>query len=197
MDVVLAALGLVLALPVMAVAALALALEDPGPFLHAQLREGRGGRTFRMWKLRTMYRDAEQRIVAHLQANAQARREWEQEFKLTDDPRVIPGVGTFLRRWSLDECPQLWNVLRGDMSLVGPRALPAYHLEAFGPEFRVQRRRVRPGLTGLWQVTSRGRGAIRTQEALDLRYISHWSVWTDVVILARTVRAVISGRGAR
>jgi lipopolysaccharide/colanic/teichoic acid biosynthesis glycosyltransferase len=144
-----------------------------------------------------MYGDAEQRLVEHLQRDPGAREEWEREFKLTGDPRVLPGVGTLLRRWSLDECPQLWNVLRGDMSLVGPRALPAYHLQAFGPAFRAKRERVRPGITGMWQAMSRGRGAIRTQEALDGYYISNWSIWMDLFLLAKTVEAVISGRGAR
>jgi lipopolysaccharide/colanic/teichoic acid biosynthesis glycosyltransferase len=150
-----------------------------------------------MWKLRTMYGDAEARLVEHLHRDARAREEWEREFKLTGDPRVLPGIGTLLRRWSLDECPQLWNVLRGEMSLVGPRALPAYHLQAFGPAFRARRQRVRPGMTGMWQVMSRGTGAVRTQEALDGYYISNWSIWMDIFLLAKTVQAVMSGRGAR
>lgn len=196
-DVVLTSAALVMALPVMAVAAVAIFLRDPGPVLHAQVREGRNGVQFRMWKLRTMCRDAETRLLDHLRADERARIEWEREFKITGDPRVIPGVGTFLRRWSLDECPQLWNVLRGDMALVGPRALPPYHLEAFDPGFRAKRRLVRPGVTGLWQVMSRGRGAIRRQQALDSYYISNWSIRLDLFILARTVEAVVSGRGAR
>jgi len=196
-DVVLGSLGLVLSLPMICAAAVAVVLRDPGPVLHAPFREGRNGSRFRMWKVRTMYRDADARLLECLSRDEHARREWEREFKITSDPRVLPGIGAFLRRWSLDECPQLWNVVKGDMSLVGPRALPGYHLDAFDPAFRAERRRVRPGMTGLWQVTSRGRDAIRRQQTLDSYYISNWSIWLDVFILARTVEAVLSGRGAR
>jgi Undecaprenyl-phosphate galactose phosphotransferase WbaP len=197
LDLAIAVPALVLSLPILALAAIAIVRRDPGPFLHVQPREGLDGRVFRMWKLRTMYGDAEARLVEHLHHDARAREEWEREFKLTGDPRVLPGIGTLLRRWSLDECPQLWNVLRGEMSLVGPRALPAYHLQAFGPAFRARRQRVRPGMTGMWQVMSRGTGAVRTQEALDGYYISNWSIWMDIFLLAKTVQAVMSGRGAR
>ncbi len=196
-DVAIAAIGLILVLPVLVIAAVAVTLRDPGPWWHVQTREGRGGRPFRMWKLRTMYLDAERRLAAHLAADPRASEEWGREFKLVRDPRVLPGVGTLLRRWSLDECPQFWNVIRGDMSLVGPRALPLYHLEAFGPAFRRLRQRIRPGMTGMWQVMSRGSGAVRTQEALDSYYIYNWSIWTDIFILGKTVLTVISGKGAR
>lgn len=196
-DVVFGLAGLVVTCPFMLVAAVAIVVCDPGPWRHAQVREGRNGRAFRMWKLRTMFRDADARLQNHLAGSAEAREEWQREFKLLRDPRIIPGIGTFLRRWSLDECPQFWNVIRGDMSLVGPRALPLYHLEAFDDRFRSLRRRVRPGMTGMWQVMSRGRGAIRTQEALDSYYIYNWSIWMDVFILARTIIAVLTARGAR
>lgn len=196
-DIALGSVFLLLSLPIVAVAAVAIVLRDSGPWWHAQTREGRGGRRFRMWKLRTMYQDADERLAAHLTADVRAREEWERGFKLTRDPRVLSGVGTFLRRWSLDECPQYWNVIRGEMSLVGPRALPHYHLEAFDQSFRTLRSRVRPGMTGMWQVMSRGADAIDAQEALDSYYIYNWSIWMDVFILGRTVLAVIGGRGAR
>jgi len=197
MDIALSAVGLVLLLPVMAAAAVAIKLCDPGPWWHAQTRGGRGGRPFRMWKLRTMYLDADDRLSAHLATDVAARREWEEEFKLARDPRVLPVVGNVLRRWSLDECPQFWNVIRGEMSLVGPRALPPYHLDAFGPEFRALRQRIRPGMTGMWQVMSRGRGAIRAQEVLDRYYICNWSLWMDLFVLGKTILTVPGGRGAR
>lgn len=196
-DIALGTAGMVLTFPILAVASAAIVARDRGPWWHAQIREGRDGRPFTMWKLRTMYLDADARLEAHLAADAHAREEWQREFKLTRDPRVLPVVGTFLRRWSLDECPQFLNVIRGEMSLVGPRALPLYHLEVFDPPFRALRQRVRPGMTGMWQVMSRGAGAIRRQEALDSYYIYNWSIWMDVFLLARTVLAVASGRGAR
>lgn len=197
MDVVLGTIGLVVLFPAAVLAAIAIMICDRGPWWHTQRREGRGGRLFRMWKLRTMYTDADARLSAHLDADGAARDEWQKEFKLSRDPRVIPRVGGLLRRWSLDEYPQFVNVIRGDMSLVGPRALPPYHLEAFTPEFRSLRARVQPGITGMWQVMSRGRGAITTQEALDRYYIYNWSIWVDLFVLARTVFAVLTRRGAR
>lgn len=196
-DVVAGAAALVILFPVAAMAAVAIMVCDPGPWWHAQRRAGHGGAPFRMWKLRTMYTDAEARLATHLASDVAACAEWQTEFKLSHDPRVIPIVGGVLRRWSLDEYPQFWNVIRGDMSLVGPRALPAYHLDAFEPEFRRVRGEVRPGITGMWQVMSRGRGAIRAQEALDRYYIYNWSIWMDLFVLAKTVLAVISRRGAR
>ena len=196
-DVAVATVCLAISLPVMLLAAMLVVSAERGTWWYAQVREGRGGRHFRMWKLRTMYSDADARLDRHLTTSPSARDQWAREFKLDDDPRVLPGIGAVLRRWSLDECPQFWNVIRGDMSLVGPRALPRYHLDVFEAPFRTLRQRVRPGMTGMWQVMSRGEGAIRTQEVLDSYYIYNWSIWMDAFILARTVLAVIGGRGAR
>jgi lipopolysaccharide/colanic/teichoic acid biosynthesis glycosyltransferase len=109
---------------------------------------------------------------------------------------LIPFVGRFFRRFSVDELPQLWTVLRGDMSLVGPRPFPDYHLEHFSPAFRELRLRVRPGITGLWQITLRSAGTTAEQESYDSYYIRNWSVWLDLYILSRTIAAVASGRGA-
>jgi lipopolysaccharide/colanic/teichoic acid biosynthesis glycosyltransferase len=196
LDLGIGMLSLVGALPFLLAGAVALKLRSRGPIFFCQEREGLDGRRFSVWKLRTMYVDAEQRLTQYLATNPALRQEWETHFKLADDPRVIPGIGTFLRRWSVDELPQLWNVLKGDMSLVGPRPFPEYHLQQFSADFRELRRCVRPGLTGMWQVTVRSEGGIEEQKAYDAYYIRNWSIWVDIHILARTAFTVLTGRGA-
>ena len=188
-DVVMAALGLVVLAPVLVVIALAVWLSSPGPPLFRQLRAGRFGEPFRMWKFRTMTVGAES---ARPELLAQSRDpDW---LSLENDPRVTR-VGRFLRRTSLDELPQLLNVLHGEMSLVGPRPLPlAEHARA--PEWSAPRLRVRPGLTGLWQVTGRTRTSFLEMLRIDCRYASRRSFWADLKILVQTVPAVLRGRGA-
>lgn len=195
-DIALAALLLIALSPVLLAAALAIVVVSPGSPLFAQVREGRGGRPFRMWKLRTMHHDADARLTALLQRDADRRLEWERHFRIANDPRVLPVVGRVLRRWSLDEAPQLWNVLRGEMSVVGPRPLPADNLRALRPEYRALRNRVRPGLTGLWQVSGRGETDMRELEELDARYVLSRSLRLDLRILLATPAAVLGGHGA-
>ncbi len=180
-----------LSLPVIAVAALWIKLSSRGPAFYCQTREG-----LAVWKIRTMHMDGEQILEQWFEANPLERAHWNRHFKLKLDPRVLSGIGTFLRRTSLDELPQLWTILRGRMSLVGPRPLPDYHLDAFDDEFRRLRTRVLPGLTGLWQVSTRSEGAAEVLQAMDTYYIRNWSPWLDLYILARTVTAVIFARGA-
>ena len=196
MDLVVGLPLFLLALPVIALAALAIALVSPGSPFYYQLREGYKGREVRVWKLRTMYLDAEERLEKMLADNPSARAEWEQFYKLKNDPRILPGVGHLLRKVSFDELPQLYNVLLGQMSLVGPRPFPYYHLEQFDQRFRDLRQEVLPGITGLWQVSKRSDGDLAVQEDLDSYYIRDWSLWFDVYLLARTPWAVLFGKGA-
>jgi lipopolysaccharide/colanic/teichoic acid biosynthesis glycosyltransferase len=185
----------ILALPVLGVAALWIKLAGGGSVIYRQEREGERGRSLWMPKLRTMHPDAEALLPGVLAASPQVRAEWMRGFKLKKDPRILPGVGKFLRRTSLDELPQLWSVLKGEMSLVGPRPLPRYHLNEFGTRFRALRGGVRPGLTGLWQVSDRADCDLGVQEVLDTYYIRNWSLWLDLYVLARTVRAVLFPKG--
>ncbi len=189
-DIVGAALGLVLVSPVLAIVALRIRLVDGGPVLFRQTRVGLNGREFRTLKFRTMVQDAEARLPELLDRNEIEG----QAFKVTDDPRITR-TGGFLRRSSLDELPQLWNVLRGQMSLVGPR--PPLPREVDGYDVWHRRRlSMKPGITGLWQVEARSEPAFDRWVEKDLAYIDSWSLALDLKILARTIPAVLvrSGR---
>ena len=189
LDLVVCTLLLVIAIPVIAVCALAIRLDTPGPVMFAQLRTGRDGRRFRMLKLRTMLANAEELKpqFAHLSVVPPP------DFKIPNDPRITR-VGRFLRATSLDELPQLVNVLRGDMSLVGPRPT------SFEPSryelWHTQRLDVRPGITGLWQVEGRNVTTFDERLRLDVQYIRRRSLAFDVMLLARTVVAVLRRSGA-
>ena len=192
MDVVGAAVALVVVTPLLVLLAVIVKADSPGPVVFGQKRVGRGGRTFRMLKLRTMRdgAEAQQHDVAHLNRSTDLRL-----FKIPADPRVTR-VGRVLRRWSLDELPQLYNVLRGDMSLVGPRPFFESDLEDYAAH-HFRRLAVRPGLTGLWQVSGRS-DIVDFEEVvrLDRHYIERWSLGMDLSILARTIPVVVARRGA-
>lgn len=196
LDLLIAGLALLVLGPIILVAALVVILMDGWPAFFYQDRAGLGGHRIRVPKIRTMRRGADQQLEEFLAENPSLRDEWRARYKLRDDPRLIPGVGRFFRRFSVDELPQLLTVITGDMSLVGPRPFPDYHLAQFTPAFLELRHRVRPGITGLWQITLRSEGSTDDQEALDTYYIRNWSVWFDLYVLGRTIIAVLSGRGA-
>lgn len=189
------ALG-VLTAPIVALAALAIWVVDPGPIFFKQRREGMHGRHFQIWKMRTMYVGSAEILALHLAEQAEARAEWNRYLRLANDPRILGRVGRFLRNWSIDELPQLWNVLRGDMTFIGPRPIALDHLGHLTLAARRLRTSVRPGLTGLWQVSGRSSISIREMEQLDMRYIREHSFALDCAILVKTVRAVMTRQGA-
>jgi exopolysaccharide biosynthesis polyprenyl glycosylphosphotransferase len=189
MDVAIAACGLVLAAPFLAVLAALVRLDSPGRAFYSDVRVGYKARKFRCWKLRTMSVGADSQKEALRDANERAGP-W---FKMKNDPRVTP-VGRWLRKFSLDELPQLWNVLRGEMSMVGPRPHPLDDFNGYKPE-HLRRLDVKPGLTGLWQVTARRDPSFETNLALDLDYIENWSLRLDLEILFRSLAELLNGSG--
>ena len=188
-DTVIAATALVFAAPLLTIIALVIKLESPGPVLYQAPRVGLKGRRFRCYKFRTMSADADQ-LKDRLRARNQRQGPF---FKIADDPRITR-AGRFLRRYSLDELPQLWNVVRGEMSLVGPRPHPLDDFERYDLG-DLQRLDVPPGLTGLWQVTARRDPSFERGLALDLEYIRSWTLWRDFQILYKTVAVVLHGSG--
>jgi lipopolysaccharide/colanic/teichoic acid biosynthesis glycosyltransferase len=187
---------LVFASPVIAVSATLIRVVSPGPPIFAQWRQGRDGEPFRMFKIRTMRADAEEVLNSLLLSDSVMRREWHRYGRLADDPRLIPHIGRLLRRWSLDELPQLLNVVRGEMALVGPRPLPIDLIEGLPANQILLRSKMRPGLTGLWQVSGRSDLDLAESLVLDAAYGKHWSLRLDLAILLRTPLAVLSKRGA-
>jgi len=189
LDQLLASIAVLLLWPLMLVIAVVVKLESRGSVIYPSLRVGKKGVPFACYKFRTMVPGANglRKKLRHLN---QRRGPF---FKIANDPRITR-LGRFLRKYSLDELPQLWNVLKGDMSLVGPRPHPLEDVELYGPGHE-QRLEVKPGITGLWQVTARGNPSFETCMLLDLGYIRHWSLLLDCKILLRTIPAVFAGEG--
>ena len=191
MDIILAILAVVLGSPVFLITALLVKLTSPGPIIFSQVRVGRFGRHFKFYKFRSMYIDAEARKAELLKHNESGDGVI---FKMKHDPRITP-VGRFIRKFSIDELPQLFNVILGDMSLVGPRPPLPSEVRTYTLEER-KRLNITPGITCLWQVSGRSELPFSKQIALDKEYIASRSVWKDFLILLKTIPAILTGRGA-
>jgi exopolysaccharide production protein ExoY len=194
LDIAIASCALVFLGPLLLVVAGLVYLVDPGPVFFAHRRLGQNGRPFPCFKFRTMVVDAEQRLKQLLMTSNEAREEWARDFKLRRDPRITP-IGNFLRKSSIDELPQLINVLRGEMSIVGPRPIVEGEIERYG-RYYAHYSAVKPGLTGLWQVSGRNDVSYRRRVALDVSYARNKSLGLDLRILVMTVPAVLLAKGS-
>ena len=181
-------------LPFLLVIAVMVAVDNKGNVIFAHRRIGRDGKEFKCYKFQTMIPNAQEALEKYLAENPEARKEWEESFKLTDDPRVTK-LGSILRKTSLDEMPQLWNVIKGDMSLVGPRPIVAKEIERYGEYFR-EYAMVTPGITGMWQASGRSDTTYEERVEMDTWYVRNWSVWIDLMYLFKTVKIVFTGKGA-
>jgi Undecaprenyl-phosphate galactose phosphotransferase WbaP len=186
-------LGLVF-LPILLFVALMIRLDSPGPIFYTQERLGKGGRKIKIYKFRSMHVNADRVLNEYLANNPEAREEWMQNQKLRNDPRITH-TGKWIRGFSLDEVPQLFNILKGDMSLVGPRPIMLEQKTLYGNGIDLYRS-VRPGLTGFWQVSGRNHTTFHQRTLFDSYYVRNWSLWFDINILWRTVWVVLSRTGA-
>lgn len=185
---------MVLFSPFFLVVAIGVFLSSPGPIFYAQRRVGLFGKSISVWKFRSMCANADAVLADYLARDSNAKREWERSHKLKNDPRVTR-FGRFIRKTSLDELPQFWNVLRGDMSLVGPRPVTLVEKERYGPYWPAYCS-VRPGISGLWQVSGRSRLSYERRVQLDAHYVRNWGAWMDFMILVKTIRVVLVGDGS-
>ena len=195
LDIIVASIALVFVSPLLLAVAILIRFQDGGQAVYAQKRYGRNGRTFRCFKLRSMVANADERLQEILATNPVARAEWEETQKFVNDPRITP-LGHFIRKTSIDELPQLVNILRGEMSLVGPRPIVENEIAKYG-EFYRDYCAVRPGLTGLWQVEGRSNTTYEERVQLDVKYARTRTFVGDIMIMLRTVPAVLMSRGAR
>jgi lipopolysaccharide/colanic/teichoic acid biosynthesis glycosyltransferase len=194
-DIVAALMFFALFGPLYLLVALGVCISMGRPVHFWQIRIGEGGQRFRFYKFRSMVRDSENILDDYLSKNDVARTQWDTFQKLEKDPRITP-LGKIIRKISLDELPQFWNVLKGDMSLIGPRPCMERQRSLYGRHWE-HYCAVRPGITGLWQVSGRNRLSYAQRVELDAYYVNNWSLWLDIKILAKTATAVISGEGSR
>jgi len=193
-DLAAALVGGLLLLPLLFYIAIAVKLSSRGPVIYGHDRIGKDGRHFKAWKFRSMFENASQVMEQHLDEHPELQEEWQRDHKLRYDPRITR-IGRFIRKTSLDELPQLWNVLRGDMSLVGPRPIVTAEIAKYGPYYELYTM-VTPGITGLWQVSGRNNTTYEERVQLDAYYVRNWSLWMDLYLLLRTIRIVLFAEGA-
>jgi Undecaprenyl-phosphate galactose phosphotransferase WbaP len=193
-DIFLCTLLLPLLSPLVAIISILIAIESGWPVFYSQDRLGRHGRPFHIWKFRTMVKDAQAVLEKHLQQRPELREEWDLNHKLRKDPRITR-VGAILRKTSLDELPQLWNVLKGDMSIVGPRPIVCEEVAKYKDAYPLYAKTT-PGLTGLWQVSGRNDTTYEQRVAYDAYYVRNWCIWMDLYLLLKTVAVVLTGDGA-
>jgi len=194
MDIVIAFLASLLLLPLFIVLGIAIRITSRGPIFYGHRRVGKGNSHFHAWKFRTMVANADVALMEYLAKHRELQAEWDRDHKLKNDPRVTK-LGKWMRKWSIDELPQLWNVLRGEMSVVGPRPIVDAEIAKYGEHFETFGS-VPPGITGLWQVCGRNDTTYEERVQLDMYYVHHWSPWLDLYLLARTVKTVLFTRGA-
>jgi Undecaprenyl-phosphate galactose phosphotransferase WbaP len=194
MDIIIVIFGGIIIFPFLLLIALAIKINSPAPVLYKHKRIGKDGKYFFAYKFRSMVADAEQKLQKIIETDPELRTEWENNQKLQNDPRIT-SFGKFLRRTSIDEFPQLINILKGDMSLVGPRPIVDEEISKYGEDFsRVFS--IRPGLTGLWQVSGRSHADYHDRISYDTYYLQNWSVWLDLWIIYKTIGVVFNGKGA-
>lgn len=182
-------------IPLMAIVAILIFILDPGPVIYRHARIGKDGREFGCFKFRTMVTNADVLLAGILNEQPDLKNEWDLNRKLSADPRIIQGIGDFLRRSSLDELPQLFNILKGDMSFTGPRPVTHQEVKLYGSD-ATWYMKVRPGLTGLWQVKGRGVTTFQERVAMDVHYVRTRSLWSDILLILQTPAVVLRGRGA-
>ena len=194
-DICFSLTALIVGAPVFLTIALLVRLSSKGPIFYSHQRVGRGGRMFPCYKFRTMHPDGAERLGEILKTNPTLREEWERTQKLKNDPRITP-IGLLLRKLSLDELPQFWNVLRGDLSVVGPRPVVQEELEKHFGSKASGILSIRPGLTGIWQTSGRNNTTYEERIALDEQYVARRSLWLDLWLIAKTIPAMLFSRGA-